>query len=472
VNLSKKAAIAGAAIGGAIAARKIWRNERLRNANRAIPGNQKVVILGAGFGGMSVARELAALLPREELGDITLVDRNNYLLFTPMLTEVAGGELDPRHIVASPRRLSPRIDFQQALVDHIDVAQKTVTLGDPGGGAKRTIHADHIVIALGSVPNYHQIPGAEEHSLGIKNLAQAAAIRNRVLACLERAHREENEDARRALLTFVVGGGGYTGVEIMAAINDLARTAVKQYPNIRPTDIRSIIIEPRERLMKELSPDLAAFGEKKLRERGVEVMLNTKITRAMEDHVEIENGSTIRARTLVWAGGITPNPLIAKLDCPRGSHGGITVGECCAVAGHPGIWALGDCAEIPKDHSEGTHAPTAQNATREGSLVARNIVAVMRGAKPQPFEYHPIGELALVGRHSGVAKLYGRHFSGFVAWAMWRAIYLSKMPGVAQRSRIAVDWLLDLAFGRNVAEFPVDDSVVSRHAPQPAQKPA
>jgi NADH dehydrogenase len=174
--------------------------------------------------------------------------------------------------------------------------------------------------------------------------------------------------------------------------------------------------------------------------------------------VELEHGERIPTRTLIWAGGITPNPLIGKLNCKRGKHGGIVVNEHCAVPDLAGIWALGDCAEIPKPESKGTYAPTAQNATREGTLVARNIVAILRGQQPEPFAFTPIGELALVGRHSGVAKIYGRHFSGFVAWAMWRAVYLSKMPGLAQRSRILADWALDLLFGRNIAELPLEKS--------------
>jgi NADH dehydrogenase len=263
-------------------------------------------------------------------------------------------------------------------------------------------------------------------------------------------------------MTFVVGGGGYTGVESMAAINDLARTSLKHYPKLSLADVNTVIIEPGDRLMSELSSDLAAFGQHKLAQRGVQVRLKTKITRATGNFVELEHGERIPTRTLIWAGGITPNPLIGRLNCKRGKHGGLVVNNHCAVPDHPGIWALGDCAEIPKPESQGTYAPTAQNATREGTLVARNIVAVLRGQQPQSFQFTPIGELALVGRHSGVAKIYGLHFSGFIAWAMWRAVYLSKIPGMAQRSRIFVDWVLDFIFGRNIAEFPLGRSTSGR----------
>jgi NADH dehydrogenase len=469
VSWSKKGVVgvAGAGIASVVLARRIWKEVDKRKRNAAISRPQNVVILGAGFAGLGVARELASLLPQADLGEITLIDRNNYLLFTPMLTEVAGGELDPRHIVASPRRLSPRIQFEQATVHSIDLKQKRVTIArGPDHGDSSTIQADQLVIALGSVPNYHDVPGLQEHSFGMKSLAEADAIRNRVLESLELANEEEDASRRREFLTFVVGGGGYTGVETMAAINDLARETARDYPRIHADEISSMIVEPRDRLLEELTPELAAYAQQKLQERGVEVILRTKITEAGEGYVKLESGKRIPTRNLIWAGGIKPSPLVEKLDCERGHHGGIVVDEHCAVAKYPGVWALGDCAEVPKAGSKGTHAPTAQNATREGALVARNIVAQMRGEPSQPFTFQPIGELALVGRHSGVARLYGYQFSGFLAWAMWRAVYLSKMPGMAKRSRIAMDWILDLVYGRELAEFPTGDSIPSHPAEQ------
>jgi NADH dehydrogenase len=458
-SIKRTVVIAGACTGCAIFAWRLWKSAALRKNNGSIRPNQNILILGAGFAGLNVAQELSSLLPAENDGKITLLDQNNYLLFTPMLTEVAGGELDPHHILAPPRLLSPRINFEQGRVHDIDLENKAVVLDiADDGSSRRTLKADHVVIALGSVPNFHGIPGIQEHSVGLKSIGDAAAIRNRILNALEQASWERDSAVRKGLLTFVVGGGGYTGVETMASVNDLVRTSLKHYPKISPGEISTVIIEPGDRLMSELSSDLAAFGQKKLEERGVQVRLRTKITRATANFIEMDGGEQISTRTLIWAGGITPNPLIEKLNCKHGKHGGIVVDEHCAVPNHAGIWALGDCAEVPKPESQGTYAPTAQNATREGTLVARNIVAVLRGQSPEPFQFTPVGELALVGRHSGVAKIYGYHFSGFLAWAMWRAVYLSKMPGMAQRSRILLDWVLDFAFGRNIAELPVDRS--------------
>jgi NADH dehydrogenase len=448
-------AIGGAAIGATLLGWKLWKEFSVRKANRRLAPNRNIVILGAGFAGLNTARELAKLLPGQDHGRITLVDRNNFLLFTPMLTEVAGGELDARHIVGPPRRISRRVDFEQGRVQAIDLANKSVII-ETEPGEQRTVTADHIVIALGSVPKYHGIPGLQQYSLSMKSVGDAVAIRNRVLGCLERASGEQDAERRREMLTFVVGGGGFTGVETMAALNDLARASTKDYPRLSPDEIATWIIDPGERLLTELDADLASFARRKLEEHGVKILLNTKITGAGKDFVELEGGRRIATRTLVWAGGVTPNPLIEKLNCRRGQHGGIVVDGCCAVPDHPGVWAIGDCAEIPKPGGHGTYAPTAQNATREGATVARNIVAAMRGEKPQRFAFETIGELALVGRHAGVGQLYGRQFSGFLAWAMWRAVYLSKMPGMAQRSRILLDWILDAVFGRNIAELPLD----------------
>jgi NADH dehydrogenase len=441
---------------GAAVAWQAWKTVERRVGPPLAPG-KTIVIVGAGFAGMAVARTLAGLLPAPGDADIVLVDRNDFLLFTPMLTEVAGGELDGRHIVASPRQLSPRIRFEQGTVERIDLATKSVVVQSPIDGSRtRTLRADHLVIALGSTTNYHHIPGVQEHSMPLKTVEDAVGLRNRIISCLEAAAVEADPEARKALLTFVVAGGGLTGVETMAALNDLARTAARTFRAIGPQDVTTVIVDSGSRLLQEVGTGLAEYAKGKLEQHGVRVMLKTKIATADATGVGIDPGEPIAARTLVWAGGVSPSPLVDTLDCRRGHHGGIVVEPSCAVTGHTAVWAAGDCAEIPQPHSKGTYAPTAQNATREGALVARNIVASLRGRPAQPFTFEPIGEVALVGRHAGVATLYGYRFSGVAAWAMWRAIYVAKMPSAAQRCRIVLDWLLDSIFGRTMAEAPFE----------------
>jgi len=422
-----------------------------------------IVIVGAGFAGVHVARELARLLPREEDGQITLVDQHNFMVFTPMLTEVAGGEVDADHIVSAVRRLSPRITFEQGRVDRIDLAAKRVTLTRAAADTaappeRRTLEADHMVIALGAVTNFHGLSGVQEHALTLKSVGDAAAIRNRALELLDAAADEPDAATRRAMLTFVVGGGGFSGVETMAALNDLVRAVAKTYASLHDTPIRTVLVQPGKRLLPELNAGLARYAQQKLEQRGVEVILNTEITGAGPDYTALERDKRIPAHTLIWTAGVTPSPVIGTLDCRRGPHGGVVVDACCAVEGQRGVWALGDCAEIPHPGKKKTYAPTAQNAMREGTQVGRNIAAVLHGRQPQPFVYTPIGELALVGRRSGVASVYGVHLSGLVAWAMWRAIYLSKMPGLGKRVRIGLDWLLDVLVGREIAELPLTRS--------------
>ncbi len=422
-----------------------------RSVHAALGRGKRFLILGGGFAGAAVAQELARLLPGEDNGEITLIDQDNYLLFTPMLTEAAGGELETRHIVSPLRTLEPRVRFVQGCITSVDLPTRSVDVatGSPRlDFGKRTFSADHLIFALGSVTNFHGTPGAAEHSISMKSLGDARKAFGRVSACLESAALEEDEAHRKELLTFVVAGGGFTGVETMAAINDLVRDRAAKYTGKGAADVRTVIVQPGPRLLPELSEALADYTLQKLKERGVEVMLNTSITAATERAVTLKSGESIPARTFIWAAGVTPNPLLEKLPAKTGKHHGLIVEGTCQVVDQEGVWALGDCAEIPDPATKGTYAPTAQNATREGKLVAQNIVRLLRGQPAKPFRYTAIGELALVGRHSGVARVYGHNFSGFIAWAMWRAVYLAKMPSVSQQGRILADWFLDGVFGR------------------------
>jgi len=423
-----------------------------------------VVILGAGFAGIAVAQELAKQFPEDTQCRLTLVDQNNFSLFTPMLTEVVGGEVDAEAIVGAVRALAPRCSFEQGRVERIDATAKTVTLSIGGEDravprAERTLRCDHLVIALGSVVNYRHISGLREHSLGAKSIDQAIAIRNRALALLERADEESDAAVRRQLLTFVVGGGGFSGVETMAALNDLVRASVQRYPRINPPDIRTVLVHPGDRLLPELSAGLANYAQRQLEQRGVEVLLQTSITGAGPDWTEIKPKSETDAKRLathgfVWTGGVTPAPVIADAGLKLGHHHGVTVEGSCAAPDHPGVWALGDCAEVPHANGQGSYAPTAQNATREGAMVGFNIAASIRGEPLRTFSYQSIGELGIVGKRTGVAQILGLRFSGIVAWAMWRAIYLAKLPGTAKKIRVGLDWLIDAIFDRDIVALP------------------
>ena len=413
--------------GGAAAV--IYHNRRRARQRRlgAAARGKRVLILGGGFAGRYVATALARQLPADEAtAEIILVDENPYLLFTPMLTEAAGGMVDARHIVSPVRELPAGVSFRQGRVEEIDLAARRVTLrpaGPDGGGTSADalpLEADHLVLALGSVANYHGVAGLEEHSVSMKRLGDAEAVHARVLDLLARAEAEPDRAARRQLLTVVVGGAGYTGVETMAAVNELLRVEAgrrqRRGAPLEPGDVTTILVDPVERLMPELkSAGLAAYAEAQLREAGVDVRLQTKITAAGPGFVELDGKERLTVGLLIWSGGEMPHPLVSKLEGVRLSkQGALEVEATGAVPGRPGVWAIGDCAALPRPDGQGTYAPTAQNAVREGVLVAANILASLGGEPMRAFTYRPIGELALVGRSAGVAEVYGWPFSGLL----------------------------------------------------------
>ncbi len=367
--------------------------------------------------------------------------------------------VDARHIVSPTAALPARVSFRQGCVEEIDLSTRRAVLrttshnSEGKASSRLTLEADHLVLALGSVVNHHGVPGLEEHSVSMKRLTDAEAVQARIFELLTKAEAEPDHAARRALLTVVVGGAGYTGVETMAAVNELLRSEVERRcqrgVSLAPDDVTTLLVDPSKRLMPELeSARLAAYAERKLREAGVDVRLQTKITAAGPDFVELDGNRRLPVGLLIWSGGEMPSPLVSKLEgVGHSKPGALEVEASGAVPGHPGTWAIGDCAALPRPDGEGTYAPTAQNALREGILVAANIGASLVGEPLRPFTYRPIGELALVGRHAGVAEIYGWPFWGLLGWAMWRAVYLAKMPGLGQRAHILLDWWRDARAG-------------------------
>ncbi len=419
--------------------------------NRAV----RVLIVGGGFGGRYAAQRLVRRLPAGST--ITLVDRNDYLLYTPMLTEVAGRSVSPQHVQAPNRELSRRIAFVQGELASADLHKRTITLA---GG--QVLEADHLVFALGSTTNFRNVEGAEQHSLTMKTLDDARRARILAQRNIQLAAREGDSAKRRTLLSFVVAGGGYTGVETVAALNDLVHDTAR----LHGTDLQDLhvtLVESGERLMAEMPEPLATYSQQQLEQDGVRVRLGVGVAKVEPETLTLTSGDTLSAGLLVWDTGIEPNPVIADFDCAKGKRGGIATDSTFRVLKRPGVWAIGDCAEIPKPDGSGKFfETTAQNATREGAHVANNILAVVQGRPVRPFRYKQIGELAVVGRHSGVANVYGVQVKGSFAWLMWRAIYLAKMPSMGQRLALLSDWFR-LAFGREYV--PVTWHVQARETP-------
>jgi NADH dehydrogenase len=422
------------------------------------PDTQRVLILGGGFGGIHAALELEKQLARDPGLDVTLVTRDNYFLFTPMLHEVAASDLEVSTIVSPLRKLLKRVHTFVGTIEAIDLAEQRVRVSHGFDEHTHQLAYDHLILALGSTTNFFGLPGVERCALTMKSLGDAVVLRNRLITHLEEANGECAAGARQPLLTFVVAGGGFAGVETLGAINDFVREALPFYPNLRAEHVRMVLVTPDAIILPELGSRLGRYAQRKLEARGVEIVTGAKV-RAIEDGVvTLSCGRTIETTTLVWTAGTAPNPLLATLPLAK-AGGRLVVNEYLEAPDHPGVWALGDCA--------GTHPPTAQHALREGRLVARNVVASLRGRAKKPFRFATLGQLAAIGRRTGVARILGVNFSGFAAWWLWRTIYLGKLPRFEKKVRVALDWTLDLCFAKDFAcvTMPPQASAAAARAP-------
>lgn len=409
----------------------------------------RIVILGAGFGGLYTALALDRHLPPE--ADVTLIDRQNFFLFTPFLTEVAGSSIDTRHIVNPIRRMVRRVQFAEATVESIDFEGRAVRTRLPDQ-VERVFPYDHLVLALGGITTYFGMEGVARYAWSLKTLGDAIALRNHLIAMLEQADVMPAE-ARGALLTLVVAGGGLTGIEAAGDLNDLVREAAQLYRSIRPEEIRVVVVEGGPRLAAELSPRLGVFARKALEQQGVEVRLDTLVREVGETQCHLANGEVIATRTVVWTAGAAPNPLSAALPLPHDARGRILVDPNLQVRGHEHLWALGDAAAVPDILSGGIFSPTAQNAIRQGAHLAANLLAVCTGRPVTPFRYRMIGQLAALGHRKGVGTIGPIKLSGFAAWFVWRTYYLYRLPRFEKRLRVALDWTLDLIFGRDIVQL-------------------
>ena len=410
----------------------------------------RIIIAGGGFAGLYAAKHLDGTLARRRDIEVTLISRENFILFTPMLHEVAAGDLSPSDIANPLRRILRRVKVVQAEIDAIDVTKKKVRCLGGLRDVELEFEFDHLLLALGAETNFFDIPGVRDWAVTMKNLADAALLRNRMVALLEDASLCKNEAARRELLTFVTAGGGFSGAETTGAINDFLRETARFYPAIEPELIRTVLVHAGEHVLPELGEEIGRYAEHKLRNRKVEVINGARVTSYDGSVVELSNGTSIPAATLIWTAGAKPSTVIERLPCPK-QRGRLLVDEYLAVTAVPGLWAVGDCAAVP-DGAGSFYPPTAQHGMREAIAAAKNIARVVRGEPVKPFRYKTIGMLASIGHHSGVAMLFGVKFSGFIAWWMWRSVYVAKLPRLAKKLRVITDWTLDLFFGRDIEQ--------------------
>ncbi|HUZ48851.1 MAG TPA: NAD(P)/FAD-dependent oxidoreductase [Candidatus Dormibacteraeota bacterium] len=412
----------------------------------------RIVILGGGFAGMAVAQRLEARLRPDE-AEIVLISRENFTLFTPMLPEVISGELDVRHVVTPIRPQLRRTQFVLADVQQLDLAAKSVRYTHTLTGQSANMDYDQVVLAMGSSTSTFGLPGVAQRAFALKTLEDAGILRNRLVWLLELADATIDAEQQARLLTIVVVGGGFTGVEAAGELVGLFRSVVRFYPNVALGKIRLILLEGGATLLPGLPPNMGRYSERALAARGIEIITGDGVSAADDRGLVLQSGRRIETATIVWSAGVTPSPSVERTALPLNKRGAVLTDATMRVEGFAGVWAAGDCAAIPNG-AGGTYPPTAQHAIREGPVLADNIVATLRGKPPASFHFTSLGMMASLGGRKAVAQLPGdRILTGFPAWFLWRSYYLLRLPGLDRKLRVAFDWLLELLFPRDIAEL-------------------
>jgi NADH:quinone reductase (non-electrogenic) len=413
----------------------------------------EVVIVGGGFGGLYAARRLERRLPRHS-ARILLVTDVNFLLYTPLLPGAAAGSLEPRHVVVPLREELDWTDVRLGRVESADPDLSEVRLHTLDG-REETLRYDQLIVTPGSVSRVLPVPGLAEYALGFKTLADAIAVRNRMLLNLEIGESLTDDEMRREYLTVVFVGAGYAGLEGIAELQDYVADVIDRYPRCRMTGARFVLVEAQERVMPEIPAPLAEFATRELRGRGMEIKTSTMLGEMDERSATLSTGERIPTRLLCWTAGVRPAPVVGRLGLPLDAHGRIQVDSAMRVHGRDNVWAIGDAAAVP-DPAKGRKAPTpptCQHAIRQGRRVAENVAATLRGQRPKPFRYRTLGVFVDMGRHKAVATVLGVRLRGFPAWFAARSYHLIMMPGLARQVRLGLDWGVGLFFGRASAEL-------------------
>lgn len=415
---------------------------------------QRILILGGGFAGMFAAREVKKRLG--QAAEVELINDQNYFVFQPLLPEVAGGSITAPHAVSPLRFLLRDVFVRQARVDSVDFERKIVTIFQGVQRRPTEIPYDHLIVAMGQTVDLSRTPGLTEHALTMKTLEDARRLRAHVIERLEHAEITHLPEVKKEALTFCVVGAGFSGVETVGEMKELIDRSLKYYPNIDPSEVRVVVVEFAGRVLGELPGKLGAYAARKLQERGIEVLLNTGVASATGTRLVTTTGEEIPTRTIVATIGNAPSRVVRELDLEK-AHGRILVERTLQAKGRDDVWSLGDCALIPMKEGateRGDFAPpTAQFAVREARTVAENIAATIEGKPVKPFQYKSQGALASLGARRGVAQVWGVNISGFPAWVLWRAYYLSFLPGFGTRVRVLINWLLDDLSPRSVVQI-------------------
>ncbi|GAA4838661.1 NAD(P)/FAD-dependent oxidoreductase [Saccharopolyspora rosea] len=409
----------------------------------------RIVIVGGGHVGLTLALRLQSRLRPGE-ARLTVIDTQPHMTYQPFLPEAAAGSLEPRHVVVPLREALRRSEVLTAQVTRIDHGRQKLcaTLAD---GSEIEVDYDVLVVVPGSISRALPIPGLAECGVGFKTIGEAIYLRNHVLSRLDMAASTGDEQLRRRLLTFVFIGGGYAGIEALAELESMARTATRNYPTVTAQDMRWVLVEAMDRIMPEVSRPMSEYTKRRLEEHGIEVKLNTTAKSLVDGHVELSDGDEFDADTVVWTAGVKPHPMLEDSDLPRDSKGRV---ECTAklqVRGTTNVFAAGDCAAVPDLTSSDPDAlcgPSAQHAVRQARVLADNVLALLRGEPMRNYKHRYAGSVAGLGLFRGAAEVYGVKLKGLPAWLLHRTYHLAKMPTLSHKARILGDWLLELPFRR------------------------
>jgi NADH dehydrogenase len=426
---------------------------------------KKIVILGGGFAGVECARQLESQFKDNSEIELIMVSEDNFLLFTPMLPQVASGMIETRHIVLPIRTICKKTKFYESRIKNIDPYGKLVTLWGTGDKRSISIHYDFLVIALGSETNFFGMSDVEKNAYTMKTLNDAVVLRNRVIDMLEQAENETDPILRKSFLNFVVVGGGFAGIETAGELMDLLLDARKYYPTIHKKDLKVIVLEALRMILPGFNQKLADFAQEKMIERGIDIRLKTAVTSfdgnevttktvdpTPKDPIDDSVVDSIRTKTLIWTAGVTPVNTI-KRSMFKTDKGKLIINDFLEVPDFPGVFAVGDCALFLDPETQRPFPPTAQIAEAQAKVAAKNLIALIKKSEKEKFVYHSKGQMAIIGKRSGIATFLGMNISGFWAWLIWRNVYLSKITTFDKKIRVLLDWTIDLFFDRDISRL-------------------
>ena len=426
---------------------------------------KKILILGGGFAGVECARKLESEFGDDPEVEIVMVSEDNFLLFTPMLPQVASGMIETRHIVLPIRTVCKKTKFYEGRVKNIDPYGKLVTLWGTGDKRSISIHYDFLVVALGSETNFFGMADVEKNAYTMKTLNDAVMLRNRVIDMLEQAENETNPILRKSFLNFVVVGGGFAGIETAGELMDLLLDARKHYPTILKEDLKVVVLEALGMILPGFNEKLADFAKDKMVERGIDIRLKTAVTsfdgnevttKSLDeypsDSVDTSEIDSIMTKTLIWTAGVTPVNTI-KRSMFKTEKGKVVIDDYLEVPEFPGVFAIGDCALHIDPETQRPLPPTAQIAEAQAKVAAKNLTSLIKNSKKEKFVYHSKGQMAIIGKRSGIATFLGMNISGFWAWLIWRNVYLSKISTFDKKTRVFLDWTIDLFFDRDISRL-------------------